>query len=251
LYRRNQLKKYIEDVFYLNRDVRVDGAVVQQTLLALAAGLAMVFSTGIAFYYQQVYGNFTIPFFIALVISYMLKDRIKWLMGWLLVSKSNSFYYDYKIRINNSLKKKIGVIKENFVFVPIKKLGKKVKTHRMKDRIIAADEYDLREKIIQYKKKIVIYPKRFGDDLPDKNILGLTDITRFNFHRFIQYMDDPKEDFILVKKGEIYNKVANKIYHINLIQKHYTEEGIEFSRYRIIINRNGIKRIEKVALDPL
>ncbi len=251
LYRRNQLKKFIEDVFYLNRDVRVDGAIVQQTLLALAAGLAMVFSTGIAFYYQQVYGNFTIPFFIALVVSYMLKDRIKWLMGLLLVSKSNSFYYDYKIRINNSLNKKIGVMKENFVFVPIKKLGKKIKAHRLKDRIIETEEHYLHEKTIQYKKKIVIYPKRFSNDLPDKNILGLTDITRFNFHRFIQYMDDPKKDYILIKKGEIYNKVANKIYHINLIQKYYTEEGIQFIRYRIIINRNGIKRIEKVPLDKL
>ncbi|MDH3321906.1 MAG: hypothetical protein OEM04_02895, partial [Flavobacteriaceae bacterium] len=91
--------------------------------------------------------------------------------------------------------------------------------------------------------------KIFGDDLPDENINGLTDVTRLNFHRFIQYMDDPKKDYILIKKGEVYNKVANKIYHINIIQKYYTEEGVEFSRYRVILNRNGIKRIEKVDLD--
>ncbi len=249
LYKRNQLKKYIEDVFYLNQDIRKDGDVFQQTMLALAAGLAMVFSTGIAFYFQQSYGNFTIPFFAALVISYMLKDRFKSLAGMLFVSKSNSFFYDFKIRITNSLGKKIGVIKENFVFVPLKKLGPKVKKHRFKERIVEVCESSLHEQIIQYKKKIVIHPRKFDDNLPDKNIIGLTDITRYNFHRFIQYMDDPKEDYILVKKGEIYNKVANKIYHFNIIQKYYTEEGIEFSRYRILINRNGIRKIEKVQLE--
>lgn len=248
LYKRNQLKKYIESIFFLNQNIRKDGAVFEQSLLALAAGLAMIFSTGIAFYYQQVYGNFTRPFFIALVVSYMLKDRIKGLISVLFVSKSNSIFYDYKIKITNSLSRKIGLIKENFVFVPLKKLGPKVKAHRLKGLVVKMDIEALSEQVIQYKKKIVIYPKRFGNDLPDENINGLTDITRLNFHRFIQYMDDPKKDYILIKKGEVINKVANKMYHINIIQKHYTEEGIEFSRYCVHMNRNGIKRIKKVAL---
>ena len=249
LYKRNQLKKYIESVFFLNQDIRKDGAVFEQSILALAAGLAMVFSTGIAFYYQQVYGNFTIPFFIALVVSYMLKDRIKGLISLLFVSKSSSFFYDFKIKIKNTHNKKIGLIKENFSFVALKNLGPNIKKHRLQDLIVGLTERSLNEQVVQYKKKIKIYPKKFGNDLPDENIIGLTDITRLNFHRFIQYMDDPKKDYILVKKGEIYNKVANKVYHINVIQKYYTEEGIEFSRYRIILNRNGIRKIEKVTLD--
>ena len=249
LYKRNQLKKIIESVFFLNQDIRKDGAVFEQSMLALAAGLAMVFSTGIAFYYQMIYGNFTVPFFIALVMSYMLKDRIKGLISLSFVSKSSSFFYDFKIKITNSLGKKIGLIKENFIFVPLKKLGKKVRKHRQKNLIVKMDIDDLYEQVIQYKKKITIYPRRFGNDLPDENIIGLTDITRLNFHRFIQYMDDPMKDYILIKKGEVYNKVADKIYHINIIQKFYTQEGIEFKRYRVIMNRNGIKRIESVRLD--
>ena len=249
LYKRNRLKKYIESVFFLYQDIRKDGAVFEQTLLAFAAGLAMVFSTAVAFYYQQVYGNFTMPFFIALVVGYMLKDRIKGSVSQLFVSKSHSFFSDYKIKVTNALNNKIGLIKEKFSFVPLKKLGEKVKKHRQKDMVIGISERSLNEQIIEYKKKITIYPKKFGNDLTDENIIGLTDITRLNFHRFIQYMDDPKKDYILVKKGEVYMKAANKVYNINIIQKYYTEEGIEFSRYRVIMNRNGIKRIEKVVLD--
>ncbi|MCB0459964.1 MAG: hypothetical protein KDC74_08120, partial [Flavobacteriaceae bacterium] len=185
LYKRDQLKKFIERVFFLNQEIRKDGAVFEQTLLALAAGLAMVFSTGIAFYFQQNYGNFTTPFFIALVLSYMMKDRIKGLISLLFVSKSSSFFYDYKIQITNTLSKKIGLIKENFVFVPVKKLSWKIKKYRFKDMIIQLGENSLNEQVIQYKKKVIIYPKRFGNDLPDRNIIGLTDISRLNFHRFI------------------------------------------------------------------
>lgn len=251
LFKQSQLKKYIERVFYLDQEVRKDGAVFEQTLLALAAGLAMVFSTGVAFYYQSLYGNFTMPFFIALVVSYMFKDRIKGWISMLFLSRSKFFFNDYKIKIINTISKKIGVFKENFVFVPIQKLGPKVKKHRLTDMVVKMSESSLNEQVIQYKKKIVIYPKNFGDDLPDKNINGLTDVTRLNLHRFIQYMDDPKKDYILVKKGEVYHKIANKIYHINIIQKFYTEEGIEFRRYRVIMNRNGIKKIEKVQLENL
>ncbi len=248
LYKRNRLKKYIESVFFLYQDIRKDGAVFEQTLLAFAAGLAMVFSTAIAFYSQQLYGTFTMPFFIALVVSYMLKDRIKGSVSQLFVSKSHSFFYDYKIKVTNALDNKIGLIKENFSFVQLTKLGAKVKKHRQKGMVIGISEKSLNEQIIEYKKKVTIYPKKFGNDLSDENIIGLTDITRLNFHRFIQYMDDPKKDYILVKKGEVYMKAANKVYNINIIQKYYTEEGIEFSRYRVIMNRNGIKRIEKVVL---
>ncbi|MEP5340769.1 MAG: hypothetical protein ABJQ50_13730 [Algibacter sp.] len=246
LYKRDKLKKYIESVFFLNQDIRKDGAVLEQTLLAFAAGLAMIFSTGVAFYYQQLYGNFTMPFFIALVVGYMLKDRIKGLIGLLFISKSNSVFYDSKIKVTNALNKKIGLIKENFSFVSLKKLDKKIKKVRLKNMLIGLSEKSLKEQVIQYKKKIAIYPKKFGNDLPDENITSLTDITRLNFHRFIQYMDDPKKDYILVKKGEVYIKAANKFYHINIIQKYYTEEGIEYNHYNVIMNRNGIKRIKKI-----
>ncbi|KGL64290.1 hypothetical protein PHEL85_1344 [Polaribacter sp. Hel1_85] len=246
LYKRNQLKKYIDSVFFLKQEIRKDGTVLEQTLLAISAGFAMVFSTGIAFYFQQYYGNFTTPFFIALVVGYMLKDRIKGVMSMLFVSKSSSLFYDYKIKITNSLDKKIGLFKESFAFIPFNKLGLAITKYRFKDRII--NTKSLREQIIQYKKKVIIYPEKFGNDLPDEDIVSLTDITRFNFQRFIQYMDDPEKDFILVKKGEIHNKVADKVYPINIIQKYFTKEGIEFNRFRIIMSRNGIKRIEKVSI---
>ena len=251
LYKRSQLKKYIEGVLFLNRDIRKDGTFFEQSIFAISAGIAMVFSTSIAFYYQLIYGNFTLPFFIALVVGYMFKDRIKWLIGLLFISKSNSLFYDYKVKIKDSKNNVIGKIKENFTFVPFHKLGKKVKAHRFKNSLLAAD-YELNgEHIVQYKKKIVIYPNKFGKEISDNRLDSLVDITRINFSRFISQMDDPKKEYSLLKKGKIITRIGNKVYHINVIQKLFTENGIEFKRYTVIMNRKGIKRIEKVKIDEL
>jgi len=251
LYKRSQLKKYIEGVLFLNRDIRKDGAFIEQLIFSIAAGLAMVFSTGIAFYYQQLYGNFTLPFFIILVVGYMFKDRIKSFIGLLFISKASSFFYDFKVKIKDPESNRIGIIKENFTFVPYKNLGKKVKLHRSKNRILDGD-YDLSgEQIVQYKKKIVIYPKKFGKEISDDRLNSLADITRINFYRFIPQMDDPKKKYSILKKGKIIKRVGNKIYHINVIQKFYTEKGITFKRFVVIMTRKGIKRIESVELNAI
>jgi hypothetical protein len=246
LYRRSQLKKYIDSVFFLNQDIRQDGEIFEQSLLAIAAGLAMIFATGIAFYYQIQYGNFTAPFFAALVIGYMLKDRIKGILSKYFISKSNILFYDFKINIIDSLKRKIGLIKERFEFISLDKLDSKVKNYRLEARILKTKI--LGEQIIRYKKKVILYSKKFGSISPDEDIAGITDISRFNFLRLTKYMDDPEKNYILIKKGEIYTKVADKVYPINIIQQYFTEDGLEFKQYRIIMNRNGIKRIDEVVL---
>jgi hypothetical protein len=246
IHKRSQLKKYIDSIFFLQKDIRKDGTIYEQTIFSIAAGLAMIFSTGIAFFYQQKYGNFTTTFFIALVLSYMMKDRIKNLIGNLFISKAHSFYYDYKIRIFNSNKNKIGEIRENFSFVPYHKLGPKIKKFRKSYRSIDAEDNLFGEQIIQYKKKITLFPKRLGQDKSENRLNSIADITRINFSRFTSNMDDPKKKYYYVKDNKIIKTEQDRVYHINIVQKFFTENEIEFKRYRVVLNRDGIKRIEKV-----
>ncbi len=78
LFKRLQAARKVVDSPYKTKVV-IDNspAYVQQVLIGLSAALAMAFATGIAFATQQAFGNFTTPFFFALVVSYILKDRIK------------------------------------------------------------------------------------------------------------------------------------------------------------------------------
>ena len=90
LHRAGQLKKYIESDLYILADKKSNTFVLQQVFFMLAAGLSMVFATVVSFSFQQTYGNFTMPLFIALVVSYMFKDRIKDLMHYWFANKLGS-----------------------------------------------------------------------------------------------------------------------------------------------------------------
>ncbi|MGE5462722.1 MAG: hypothetical protein ACM3PS_05175, partial [Syntrophothermus sp.] len=76
-FRSSVIKKYVSGVLHLSTDAQREGRGIEQILLALAAGISMVFATVVAFYFQKVYGSFTFPAFAALVVGYMFKDRIK------------------------------------------------------------------------------------------------------------------------------------------------------------------------------
>ncbi len=77
LFRMSVLKKFTSSVLYLSTTVQREGTTLEQILFSLAAGVSMIFATVVAFYFQQRYGNFTFPFFLALVVGYMFKDRLK------------------------------------------------------------------------------------------------------------------------------------------------------------------------------
>ncbi|MEM7348218.1 MAG: hypothetical protein AAF485_28645, partial [Chloroflexota bacterium] len=69
IFRSSVLKKYAASVLYLSTAVKREGWGLEQILFAIAAGLAMIFATIVAFYFQYQYGNFTFPFFLALVVG--------------------------------------------------------------------------------------------------------------------------------------------------------------------------------------
>ena len=65
------LKKFIESELYIDLKKRRDGVAIEQLYYSIAAGLAMIFATGVAWYTQVKYGNITWPLFVVLVVSYM------------------------------------------------------------------------------------------------------------------------------------------------------------------------------------
>ena len=52
---------------------------------------------------------------------------------------------------------------------------------------------------------------------------------------------------VFILNGEGYRLLkASKVYHINLVVRYKTAHDEHYKRFRVILNRNGIKRIEKV-----
>ena len=76
VYHRGMLKKFIESELYIHLDKKKDGVAIRQIYHSIAAGAAMIFATAVGWYTQVKYGTLTWPLFVALDISYMIKDRI-------------------------------------------------------------------------------------------------------------------------------------------------------------------------------
>ncbi|MEN8163498.1 MAG: hypothetical protein ABFS37_05170, partial [Acidobacteriota bacterium] len=138
-YRLSILKRYASSILFLSTSIRREGTALEQILYSLAAGLSMMFATVTAFYFQQRFGNFTFPFFIALVVGYMFKDRIKETGRSLLSKYFLDSLYDRRIVIKSlDGRHKLGILKEKVSFVREEDIPRAILIARNRDHIRAA-----------------------------------------------------------------------------------------------------------------
>lgn len=245
LFRMRMLKKYIESHLFLNAYKKKDGQLAEQVYYSIAAGISMIFATGIAFSFQQKYGNFTMPLFVALVISYMLKDRIKELTRFYFVHRLAKKYFDNKtfIRIKDSL---VGWIKEGVDFITEERVPEEIMEMRGRSDLLEANNRNTAEKIILYRKLVQID----GQVLDENNqyeVSGINDILSFNISGFVLKMDNPEVPLAVpAGQGGYEIMYGERIYYINfLIQLKY-ENNVDYKRFRLTMSRDGIQGIEKL-----
>jgi len=252
-FRASVLKKYVSSILHLSTNAQREGQGIEQILMAIAAGVSMIFATIVAFYFQYIYGNFTFPVFVALVIGYMFKDRIKELGRALLSSKLHAFLFDRKINIKTlDGKYKLAVLREKIAFISEHNLPEPVLTARHKDPFADLDNEGMGETIICHTKDIVLnadlFPKAFGD-LP--KVSGLNDIIRYDIHPYLQKMADPVEEQLLLANGQLKTVHTHKVYHVNVVSRYKSiSPKVEnlYKRMRLVLTRQGIKRIEYISL---
>lgn len=246
LHRRNLLKKYVESHLFLKARRKKDGIFVEQIYYSIAAGISMIFATGIAFSFQQRYGNFTMPFFVALVVSYMLKDRIKELVRFYFVHRLAKKYFDNKTVI--SIKDiPVGWIKEGFDFISESKVPEEVINMRDRSDLLEADNRGTAEKIILYRNLVRIDMSALESN-NQFAVVGINDIMRYNVLSFIQKMDNPLIPlYVLNEEGDYSVITGEKIYYVNFLMQFQYDAKINYKRFRLIMDRNGIKEIEKLS----
>jgi predicted Zn-ribbon and HTH transcriptional regulator len=252
-FRSSVLKKYVSSILHLATDAQREGKGMEQVLMAIAAGVSMIFATIIAFYFQQIYGNFTFPVFVALVIGYMFKDRIKEMGRALLANKLQTILYDRRINIKTlDGKYRLAVLREKMSFIRENNLPQSVRTARHKDPFADLDNEGMGETIICHTKDIVLdgklFPKAFKG-FP--KVSGLNDIIRYNIQPYLRKMADPVEDQPLLENGQLKNVRTHKVYHINIVSRYKSispQVEILYKRMRLVLTRKGIKRIEYISL---
>lgn len=245
VFRHGVLKKYIESDLFLFSRKKKDGMIAEQIVYSIAAGISMIFATVIAFWGALRYGAATPALFLALVISYMGKDRIKEVLRYYFAHKLSSRYFDNKTRIGIK-NAEIGWIKEAVDFVTDEKTPPEVMEIRSRSPLLEAENRTMDEKILLYRKRVHI-DRDVIDANSEYSISGIHDIMRLHFTRFVQKTDNPEVPLhILEKDGTIVDINGEKAYFINIILQMQFEGQIEYKRYRVIFNRTGITGFEEL-----
>ncbi len=233
------LKKFIESELYIKLKKKRDGFAVEQLYYSIAAGLAMIFATAVAWAFQVRYGNITWPLFIVLVISYMMKDRIKELARYYFAHKKINRYFDHKahIRIQNQ---DIGIIKEGVDFISSDHIPKEVRDHRLAGTNIPEEDSIFEERVLLYRNFVQINHSRLHE-IASYPVDGVNQILRLHVNRFTLKMDDPKIPVeIWDPSGESSIINVRKYYNIHIVMQ-LTEGGnSRFRHFCLKMSRDGI-----------
>ena len=237
IHRFSILKKYIESDLYLRAPKRRDGVIVEQLYFSIAAGLAMLFATVVSFAFQKKFGSLTLPLFIALIISYMLKDRIKELMRYYFAHRVGSKYFDNKAKIIHK-DTELGWLKEGVDFIEPEKVPADVMTLRNSSHLTEVESGNVTaEKIILYRKSVHIDRDKLQAN-SEYSFSGINDIIRLNVTNFIKKMDDPS---VLMRTldddGSIQTVDCDRDYYLNLVLQYQYDNTAEFKRFRIDLSR--------------
>ena len=251
VYRGRLLKKIMGNILFLDTNVKIEGRLREQIGMGFAAGLAMAFATTFIFLSQQIFEGFTVSLIAVFTIIYVFKDRIKEITKSIMLKILRKYIYDYKTILMTSFSKKIGICRELFTFVTEDKLPQMVNRIRNKNYINELENGYTPEEIICYKKYIRIYSGECKQLLKDFKVDGVIDILRFNVRHFLNKMDNPHKVLFVANGDDDLKRIDGKCYyHLNLILKYGNfKQDPFYQKFRIILSRDGIKRIEKVPCD--
>jgi len=250
LFRLSVLKKFAASVLHLSVRVQEEGQGLKQFALAVAAGIAMLFAAAVAFYYQKTYGALSFSFFLALVISYMFKDRLKAFFQSYFEKALARRLFDLSTAVYEPFSNEtIGLCRESVRFISEKTVDARVMLLRNRDHITEIENDWRSESVLLYTKEMTLFSQKLFARHARKT--GLTDIARFTVRNFLLKMDEPKTDLYLLRDGHSQTITGTRVYHVNVVVKFIAEKKITYERIRLVLTRNGIKRIENVCSETV
>lgn len=237
IYRHGMLKKYSEEQLYLAAPKTKDGVIAEQAYYSVAAGLAMLFATVVAWAFQRQFGNLTWPLFIALIISYMMKDRIKELMRYYFSHRVGSRYFDNKAEIRHR-DRTLGFMKEGMDFVKRSKVPLEVLSVRGN----SSDD----ENVMLYREMLRI-DRAALEKISVYRHEGINDIIRLQVQGFLRKADNPVKNVgYLDEEGNVMQIPCEKDYYLHIVLQ-YKQDGEEcFKCFRLRMNRDGIKSVAEI-----
>ncbi len=248
IYREKMLKRYVSEVLFFDVRRRNTAKGMEQILYAAAAGIAMVFATSIAFLGQSTFGSLTTALFLLLVVSYMLKDRLKDFFRDLLRKSVSRRIFDRKATLYDARRhSKLAVVRERTYFLDKSRVDPAVIDLRNQGTFEQALARTTGESLFAYHKRIQLQTKTMRGI--HRRIGGVADISIIDLGGFLRHLA-AQGGLVPVPsdRGVMELYPVKRIYHLNLIVQMRSEVGTVLRRYRLIVNASGIERVEPVDL---
>jgi hypothetical protein len=244
IYRQSVLKKFVAGALHLTMRPVNERRRKEQMALAVGAGVAMLFATTVAFAVQWAYGTLSLTFFGALVVSYMFKDRLKAAaQDYFKRALSKNLFDQASDILDPHADVVIGRCREQVSFADERHVDPQVLRRRARDAMADMDNLGRSESILHYVKEITLRSNILLREGTRKR--AVTDIARFHLGRFLSRMDDPEADVpVLGEEDRPGRRSGSRVYHVNMVIKLTSAQGVRYERVRLVLTRQGIKRLE-------
>lgn len=252
VYRGGLLKKFVSEALYLQLVRKEPMKTFQQVAAAIAAGLAMlVYLYFLSFHSVNPVLDST-AFIILSVLLYVLKDRMKEGLKSYSAKLATGWFPDFHTIIRTSTGDVVlGTMREYFFFLTPEQIPKEIAEMRNTRFHTELEKARRLETVFYFRKEVALFPKI---PMQSNDAYELNDIFRYNISRFLVKASDPyKEQLVFDPASQQVNVVKGpKVYHINIIiRKTFLndrkEKQIDYKKYRVVLDKDGIKRIEKVG----
>lgn len=249
LYRSGLLNKFVIDALLLNCRrtslMKRFGNIVG----SIAAGIAMLVFFVLFVKGGQVFLINSISFIVITVLLYVLKDRIKEGLKTISYRLFAKWFSDFNTDINTpDGEHRIGRIRESVSFVDESELPQDIIDMRDREFHAVLEEIKRPEQVLYYKKKITLFKQSAYTD-PRRRALNL--IFRFNIRHFLSKADSAKHRYVTVnpETRTLVHAALPKVYHVNIILRNtyldsHLKEIVELKKFRLVLDKNGIKRVE-------
>jgi len=246
IYRRGVLKKYMSSVLFLSRRDVEGGRFLREGLLGLAAGVSMVFATAVLFLSTVQFGTLTWPVFFALVVSYIFKDRIKERMRVYLSRKAGRWLFDRRTTLYAGTADRIGICEESVDFLEASMVPAAVTAVRNRTHMTEIEGGWIGERAIRYRKLVKLFPVRITDIYDEPSMSDINDIMRIGIEEFVHHLGPVDKPVPTLVGDRVELTQCDRVHHLNVVLRYEKDGSDVFHRFRVVLNREGIKRIEPI-----
>jgi hypothetical protein len=202
----------------------------------------MIFATVIAFAWQGWYGSLSMNLFIAMVIAYIFKDRMKEIFRDWMSRVFRRWIPDRRLVIVKNPSIVVGSCRESFDFKSFGSLSDSVRKLYEQANEFRLVHDQVTDTVFRYKKAVTLRNSKKLESTLEAAGYSFLDITRFNIADFLRNIDGKFEELPTLP-SEDDQSLGEKTYNIHMLRLVKFGSDLTAEITRIVVNVDGIKKL--------